>query len=142
MTSPVQTMAQRIADVAGELGRRRTGLMPTRVSVVQSDGTLVITLHGALSPAEQALARTAEGASKVQQFHRELFANNAAALRAEIESITGVAVREATAEVEPTTGAVVAVFATGAVVQVFLLKTSIPADTWFAGAIDGPKTNQ
>jgi hypothetical protein len=73
----------------------------------------------------------------VQEFHRELFASNAAALRAEIKRITGVEVREATAEVEPSTGTVVAVFATGTIVQVFLLKSSIPDATWNAGGTDG-----
>lgn len=132
------TMAQQIAEAAGDLGMQRTGLMPTGVSVVQSDGTLVITLHGALSQAEKALAKTPAGAVQVQEFHRELFASNAKALRQEIKRITGVEVREATAEVEPSTGTVVAVFATGTIVQVFLLKSSIPADTWNAGGTDGP----
>jgi uncharacterized protein YbcI len=131
-------MAQRIADAAGELGMQRTGLMPTGVSVVQSDGTLVITLRGALSPAEQALAKSPAGALQVQEFHRQLFASNASALRAEIKRITGVEVREATAEVEPSTGTVVAVFATGTIVQVFLLNSSIPAETWDALGTDRP----
>lgn len=48
--------------------------------------------------------------------------------------ITGVEVREATAEVEPTTGTVVAVFTTGTVVHVYLLARSIPAETWNARA--------
>lgn len=126
------TMAERIAAAASELGKRRTGLLPTSVSVVQSDGTLVITLHGALSTAEKELSKTATGALQVQQFHRELFASNAAALRDEIRRITGVEVRDATAEVDPATGAVVAVFATGTIVQVFLLKTSISDTTWNA----------
>ena len=138
MSTPTLTMAQRIAEAAGDLGMKRTGLMPTGVSVVQSDGTLVITLHGALSAAEKLLAQSPSGALQVQEFHRELFASNATALRAEIKRITGVEVREATAEVEPSTGTVVAVFATGTIVQVFLLKSSIPADTWNAGGTDGP----
>ena len=132
------TMAKQIARTAGELGMKRTGLMPAGVTVVQSDGTLVITLHGALSPAEKALARTPAGALQVQEFHRELFASNAAAQRAEIRRITGVEVREATAEVEPSTGSVVAVFATGTIVQVFLLKSSIPEAIWNASGPEGP----
>lgn len=138
MFKPTPTMAEQIAAAASELGMKRTGLTPTSVTVVQSDGTLVITLHGALSPAERLLAQTPAGASQVQEFHRELFASNAASLRAEIKRITGVEVRQATAEVEPSTGNVVAVFATGTVVQVFLLAKSIPPDTWNAGGTDGP----
>lgn len=130
-------MAERIAGAARDLGKKRTGVMPTGVTVVQADGTLVITLHGALSHAEKELAKTPAGAAQVREFHRELFASNASALRAEIKNITGVDVREATAEIEPATGTVVAVFATGTIVQVFLLKTSIPADSWNAGGTDG-----
>jgi uncharacterized protein YbcI len=90
----------------------------------------VITLHGALSPAEKALSKTAEGAAQVQEFHRQLFTTSSASLRAEIKRITGVEVRESSAEVETATGTVVQVFTTGAMVQVFLLAQSIPAQTW------------
>jgi uncharacterized protein YbcI len=125
-------MAQQIAQAASVFEQQRTGLVPKSVTVVQSEGTLVVTLHGALSPAEQALAKTRAGAAQVQEFHRELFASASDALRREIKRITGVEVREATAEVEPTTGTVVAVFTTGTVVHVYLLARSIPADTWNA----------
>lgn len=46
------------------------------------------------------------------------FTNSADELREEIKRITGVAVRDATAEVEATTGTVVQVFTTGTMVQV------------------------
>jgi hypothetical protein len=39
-------------------------------------------------------------------------------------------VREATAEVEPATGAVVQAFTTGTVVQVFLLAGNAATETW------------
>lgn len=137
-SSNLSIMARQVADVASAMEMKRTGLAPKSVTVVQSDGTLVITLHGALSPAEQALARTEAGAARVQEFHRQLFANNAASLREEIKRITGVEVRQAAAEVEPATGTVVAVFATGTIVQVFLLTNPIPIDAWNAGEADGP----
>src|SRR4051794_37732483 len=70
-----ETMARQIAHVAQELERTRTGIEPKSVSVVQSEGTLVITVHGALSPAERALSRTPTGAAQVQEFHRQLFAS-------------------------------------------------------------------
>jgi uncharacterized protein YbcI len=100
------------------------------VTVVLSEGTLVVTLHGALTPAEKALSRTPEGAAQVREFHRELFQNSLAPLQAEIERITGIAVREAAAEVEPSTGAVVQVFLTGTMVQVFQLAGGVSAETW------------
>jgi len=98
--------------------------------VVLSGETLVITLHGTLTPAEQALAKSPAGAAEVQEFHRQLFHNAADGLREEIKRIAGVEVREATAEVEPTTGTVVQVFTTGTSVQVFLLAHAVPASSW------------
>jgi len=130
MNNPGSTMARQIAQAASAFQEQRTGHVPKSVAVVLSDETLVITLHGALSPAEKDLARSPEGAAQVQEFHRQLFANASDSLRQEIQKITGVAVRGATAEVEATTGTVVQVFTTGTMVQVFLLAQSVPADTW------------
>src|SRR2546423_5242285 len=124
------TMAQRIARAASDFQEQRTGHVPKSVTVVQSDGTLVITLHGALSPAEKALAASPAGAAQVQEFHRQLFSSSAESLRQEIKRITGIEVREATSQIEPTSGSVVQVFTTGAMVQVFLLAHSVPAETW------------
>ena len=115
--------------------------MPKAVTVVLSGETLVITLHGALSPAERALAKSPAGAAQVQEFHRQLFANASDSLRQEIKRITGVEVREATAEIEPTTGTVVKVFTTGTVVQVFLLASDVPADSWSGSDPGSQDTN-
>ena len=98
--------------------------------MVLSEDTLVITFHGALSPAEKALAQTSAGAAQVQEFHRQLFNDSLGSLRREIKRITGVEVQEAAAEVEATTGTVVHAFTTGTMVQVFLLSQSVPAGTW------------
>jgi uncharacterized protein YbcI len=132
------TMAQQVAQAASVFQQQRTGLVPRSVNVVLSEDTLVITLHGALSPAEQTLARSPDGAAQVQEFHRQLFTNSADTLRQEIKRITGVEVREARAEVETTTGTVVQVFSTGTMVQVFLLAHSVPADTWNGIGPDDP----
>jgi uncharacterized protein YbcI len=121
--------AQQIAQAAIAFEQRRTGHLPERATVVLNEDTLVVTLHGALSLAEKALATSAAGAAQVQEFHRQLFTSSCEALRQEIKEITGVEVREATAEVETTTGTVVHAFTTGTVVQVFLLAGSVPADT-------------
>ena len=131
MDKPNSTMGQQIAQAAIAFEQERTGNTPKSVTVVLSDTTLVITLHGALSPAEQALlAKGPAGAAKVREFHRRLFDDSADAMRQEIKRITGVEVREATAEVEPTSGTVVQVFTTGTVVQVFLLASGVPAGSW------------
>jgi uncharacterized protein YbcI len=105
------------------------------VTVVLSADTLVVTLHGALSPAEEALAKTPEGAAQVQEFHRQLFANSCEPLRQEIKRITGVDVREATAEIETATGAVVQVFTTGTVVQVFRLAEGVASGNWSSSGL-------
>jgi uncharacterized protein YbcI len=44
------TMAQQVAQAASAFEQRRTGHVPRSVTVVLSEDTLVITLHGALSP--------------------------------------------------------------------------------------------
>jgi uncharacterized protein YbcI len=124
------TMAQQIAQAAHAFESQRSGHAPHSVTVVLSGDTLVVTLHGALTPAEKALAGSPEGAAQVQDFHRQLFASASEPLRQEITRITGVEVREAAAEVETATGTVVHVFTTGALVQVFLLAGHVPADTW------------
>jgi uncharacterized protein YbcI len=124
-------MTQQIAEAATDFQRQRTGHAPKSVSVVLSGDTLVVTLHGALSPAEQTLAQQSlEGAAKVQEFHRQLFLTASDTLSKEIKRITGMDVREAAAEVKPATGAVVQAFTTGTMVQVFLLSESLPTDTW------------
>jgi uncharacterized protein YbcI len=124
------SVAQQIAEAASAFEQRRTGHAPQSVAVILSENTLVITLHGALSPAEKALAKSPAGAAQVQEFHRQLFIDSADTLREEIKRITGVEVREATAEVEPTSGTVVQVFTTGTVVQVFLLASGVAAGSW------------
>jgi uncharacterized protein YbcI len=130
------TMAEQIAEAATTFQQQRTGHAPKSVSVVLSGDTLVVTLHGALSPAEQAMAQNPVGAAKVQEFHRQLFLSASDQLRKEIKRITGVDVREACAEVEPETGSVVKVFTTGTMVQVFLLTKPLSTETW-NGSRDG-----
>lgn len=118
-------MAKEIATVAGPLQALRTGHVPRTVQVVLGHDTLVITFEDALTPAEIALAKSHEGAAKVQEFHRELFAASSAEMQQEILRITGRHVREAAADSEMAGGVVVQTFATGAMVQVFLL---VPSD--------------
>jgi uncharacterized protein YbcI len=130
MTRSSASVAQQLAQAAIAFERQRTGHVPKSATVVLSQDTLVIALHEALSPAEKALAQSPAGAAQMQEYHRQLFANASDALRQEIRRITGVEVREATAEVEPTSGTVVHAFTTGTTVQVFLLAHSVPADSW------------
>jgi uncharacterized protein YbcI len=130
MNKSDRTMAQQVALAASAFQQQRTGHAPKSVTVVLSGDTLVILVHGALSPAEQALAMSPEGAAQVQEFHRQLFDTSADALRDEIKRITGVEVCEAAAEVQPATGTIVQVFTTDTMVQVFLLAHGLSDETW------------
>src|SRR5271165_2353648 len=59
MNESKTTMAQQNAQVAIAFEQRRTGNHgPKSVTVVQSEGTLLITPHEALSPEEEALAKS------------------------------------------------------------------------------------
>lgn len=138
MIQPKPNMAKQIAEAACAFEKQRTGQAPKSVTVVLSENTLMITLHGALSPAEQAMAKSAAGAAQIQEFHRQLFVSASDSLRQEIRRITGVEVREATAEIEPNTGTVVAVFTTGTTVQVYLLSDPVVSDTWTGIVPDDP----
>jgi uncharacterized protein YbcI len=124
------TVAQQIAQAALAFEKQRTGHAPDWVTVVLGKDTLVITLHGALSPAEKALAQSPAGVAQVQEFHRQLFDSASDALRQEIKKITGADVTEASSEIETASGAIVKVFSTGTVVQVFLLPGGVTTDSW------------
>ena len=131
------TMAQEIAQAAIAFERLRIGRPPNSVTVLLTNDTLVITLHGVLSPAEKALAgRDSAGAARVTELHRQLFADSSETLLDEIKKITGQAVCEASAEIDTGSGAVLKVFKTGAEVQVFRLAGNVPTDTW-SGSGDG-----
>ena len=121
MTELDPTIAEQVARVVIAYQTQVSGHPPKAVSVVMSQDALVVTLHGALSEAEKALAKNPEGARKVQEFHRALFASSSQTLREEIQKITGRAVSGAVAEVEPKTGSVIHAFSSGTVVQVYLL---------------------
>ena len=122
------TKAQQIARAARVFEQETTGRLPGSVTVVLSEDTVVITLRGTFSPAETALAKSREGAAQLRELHRQLFTTASEPLRQEIRRITGVEVREATAEVETSTGTAV---------QVFWLAHAVPAGTW-SGSDPGP----
>ena len=146
MNEAPSTIAKELAAVARSLQQQRSGYPPRSATVVLSEDTLVVTLNGALSPAEQDLARTPSGAAQVQEFHRQLFANSTGEMRQEIKRITGRQVREASAEVEVATGAVIHAFTTGAIVQIFLLNNgdarSVDLERELRGGshVDDPQT--
>src|SRR5260221_7803677 len=62
-----RSVAHQIAQAASAFEQQRTGLFPSAVTVVLSAETLVVTLHGALSPAERTAAKTPAGAAQVRE---------------------------------------------------------------------------
>jgi uncharacterized protein YbcI len=126
MTQP-KSMAQQIAQTAIAFEEQRLGRKPISVTVVLGGDTLVITMHGVLSPAEKVLAASPAGAAQLQEFHQQMFKLSWDPLRQEIKRITGLEVCEAAKDKAT---AAVQVFSVGTVVQVFLLAGHLPADTW------------
>src|SRR5437870_4806365 len=70
-----RTMGQRIAQAARTFEQRRTRHGRKWVTVFLNEDTMVITLHGSLTSAEKALAKSPAGAAQVREFHQQLFAN-------------------------------------------------------------------
>ena len=68
MTQP-HSMAQQIAQSAIDLEEQRLGRKPKSVTVVIGGDTLVITMHGVLSPAEMSMAVNSAAAAQLQEFH-------------------------------------------------------------------------
>ena len=131
------TVTDQLAQAARNFQTKQTGRTPTNVTVVISEDTLVFTLHEVLSPAEQTLAKSAEGAA-LREYHQQLFGNSVDSLRTEVERITGRKVREAAATVDPGTGSVTHVFTTGTSVQVFLMDPRSASDTCIPGGSKVP----
>ncbi len=57
-------MTRQLAEAARIFQLQQTGRAPSNVSVIIGEDTLVLTLYKALSPAEQALARSPEGGTQ------------------------------------------------------------------------------
>lgn len=139
MNETEPNIAEQLAKAARDYQKRRSGHAPSAVTVILSHDTLVITLAGALTPAEKRMASNPEGRAKVQEFHRLLFADSSAEFREEIKRITGVQVRESIAEIESLTGTVVHAFTSGTAVHVYQLTDKMALSTW-SSQEDEPNT--
>ncbi len=136
MNLPGYTITEQVARSVSHFQRQQTGQAPKSVTVVLSEGTLVITLLQALTSAEKELSRTDAGIAQIREYHLDLLAGSFGPLRAEIERLAGVTLHEAVAEVEPTTGTVIFVFTTGNMVQVFQLAGGLSSETWIGSEED------
>jgi uncharacterized protein YbcI len=130
MDKQPETMARAIADAVIAFEQQRTGRAPESVSVMLGEGTLVVTLHGALSQAERALAQTTDGAARVEEFQRQLFQTAGESLRQDIQRIVGSPIRVATTETDRGTGSVVHAFPGGTMIQVYLFAGTMPVQHW------------
>ena len=139
LKNSIPSMAEQVALAAGAFQQQNTGHAPHSITAALSGDTLVITIQGALTPAERTLCSAPAGAAQVQEFHRQLFASSAHSLRDDIQRITGVAVRGAAAEIQQASGTLVQVLATGAMVQVFQLEGKISTQMWEASEPARPK---
>ena len=110
MDRPNCTMAQQIAQAARAVEKQRTKHGRKWVAVFMNEDAILIGLHGSLTAAEKALAQSPAGASWVCEFHRQMFTAAPAVLHRKIKSITGMEVRDTTAEINPKTGHVVQIF--------------------------------
>ena len=113
--------AKQLADIARQFEQSQTGLLPQSATAVLENDSMVITLHGVLSPAEKKLAKTPTGANQVRELNRQRFMKTCRSLWQKFEVITGVAVLEATSEITTDTDTVV---------QVFRLAGNVPSSTW------------
>jgi uncharacterized protein YbcI len=128
------TVCQKIARAARAFEKRRTKHGRKWVALFMNEDTIVIALHGSLTAAEKALAQSPAGAAQVRELHRQLFNNVSTILVQNIKSITGMVVRDTTAEIEPRTGSVVHMFTTDTV------EGDVPARTRPAGRDAGAGT--
>ena len=119
------SIAEQIARSAMTFEEHRLGRKPTSVTVVIGGYSLVIAIHGVLSPAEQIRAAGPEGTVQFQQFHQWLFQLCSNPLRREIQRITGFELRDTAKGT-----AAVKVFSGGTVIQLFLLAGRLPSDSW------------
>ena len=136
MTQFETSIAKQVAQAAVTCHLERTGQAPESVAVVLSGDTLVVTLHGALSPAERTMAKSEAGAAKVHEFHQQLFSTSVDPFCKRVKEILGTEVLEAKAVVDPDTGTVMQVFmkGNGTMVQMFLLNGKVAAGAWSGAA--------
>jgi uncharacterized protein YbcI len=130
------TMTAQVAHTVRDFQQQRTGHTPKSVTVVLSEGVMLVTLHEALTPAEIILCQTDKGLARLRDFHRDSIRASLGPLGTEIERIAGVALQEVVADIEPATGDIVHIFTTGTLLQVFKLTGCLSAETWVGSERD------
>lgn len=113
-------MARRVARAACDFDQRLTGRVAQFVTAVLTDDTLVVSIHGVLSPSEHRRAASRSGAAEVREQHCRQLADSLGALRQHIKQAIGLDVCGATAEIEGASGLLVKTFTTSTGVALYL----------------------
>lgn len=129
MTYSSLTITAKVAHTVHDFQRQRTGYTPKSVTVVLSDGMMVITLLEALTPAETILCQTEKGTVRLRDFHAELVRDSLGLLGAEIERISGIPLQEVVVDIDSITGDIIHIYATGTPLQVFKLAGDLSVET-------------
>jgi uncharacterized protein YbcI len=125
---PEGRLARQVACAAGAFEHGLLGRAPASVTVVATDSWMVVHVHEPFSAMEQQLAASgAEGASRVQALHREIFEQTADALLEHVRRCTGVEFHGALAHVDIATRSVTKTLTTSPAVDLFLLGEGLPA---------------
>ena len=119
--------ARQVAQVTGTFEHLLLGRAPTSITVVAEGGWLVMSVHEPLAAVERHLARDADGARRVRQFHSHLFDQSLDALVSHVRRSTGVELRGGIVHVDTLTGSVLKTFTTRPHVDLFLLGRGLPA---------------
>ncbi len=104
MDQSQETVGQKIARAARDSEGRQTAHGREWAAVFMNEDTIVIALYGRLTDAEKTLVRSPAGAAQVREFHRQLFASATETLAQQIRRVTGMEIRDKTADIDPLTG--------------------------------------
>jgi len=137
MDNSNSVMARQVALAACDFERRRTGNSPKSVTVVLGEHTVVITCTVPCRRPRELWRKSPQVPLKCRSFTANCSTTPPIRCGRRSDEVTGADVREAAVEVEPTTGSVVKAFASGTVVEVFLLADSVTAGTWSGSGRDG-----
>lgn len=121
-------IGQKIAQETGAFEQRCTNQEREWAVVFLNEETLVIVLHGSLTATENTAAQSPAGLAQIQEFHRQLFADDSAILFQKIKNITGLGICDTAVEIDPMIGSVVLLFTTDTVGGRFLLPLGGPSD--------------
>lgn len=123
--SDLQRLARQVAQAAGTFENMLLHRVPRAVSVVATEGWMVVHLQEDFDAMERRLA-VGDGRHRVEEFHRFLFENSLPSLRAHVRRATGVNLEGAVAHVDAENGTVLKTFSTHHTVDLFVLGPGLP----------------